>query len=74
MNRQGEFNPEATDWLEVIPCGPIHPNVLKEAGVDADTYSGFAWGLGLERLIMIKRQINDLRYFHSGRIDFLNQF
>lgn len=74
MNRQGEFNPETTDWMEVIPCGPIHPNVLKEAGVDSEIYSGFAWGLGLERLIMIKRQINDLRYFHSGRIDFLNQF
>ncbi|MBL8015019.1 MAG: phenylalanine--tRNA ligase subunit alpha [Candidatus Doudnabacteria bacterium] len=68
------FNPETTDWLEVIPCGPIHPNVLKEAGIDATKYSGFAWGMGLERLIMIKRQINDLRYFHSGRIDFLNQF
>lgn len=68
------FDPLTTDWLEVIPCGPIHPNVLKEAGVDPEVYSGFAWGLGLERLIMIKRQINDVRYFHSGRLDFTNQF
>lgn len=71
---EAEFDPETTDWMEVIPCGPIHPNVLKEAGVDPEVYSGFAWGLGLERLIMIKKQINDLRYFHSGRIDFVNQF
>lgn len=68
------FNPETADWLEVIPCGPIHPNVITAAGLDPHTYSGFAWGLGLERLIMIKRQISDLRYFHSGRIDFLQQF
>lgn len=69
-----EFNPETTDWMEVIPCGPIHPFVLKEAGVDPDTYSGFAWGLGVERLIMIKNQIDDVRNFHSGRLDFINQF
>jgi phenylalanyl-tRNA synthetase alpha chain len=69
-----EFNPETTDWMEVIPCGPIHPYVLKEAGVDPAVYSGFAWGLGLERLIMIKKQIDDVRNFHSGRLDFINQF
>ncbi len=69
-----EFNPETTDWMEVIPCGPIHPFVLKEAGVDPEVYSGFAWGLGLERLIMIKKQIDDVRTFHCGRLDFINQF
>jgi len=61
-------------WMEVIPCGMIHPNVLKAAGIDSNVYSGFAWGFGLDRLIMIKYGIKDLRLFHSGRLDFLNQF
>ena len=61
-------------WMEVIPCGPIHPYVIKEAGLDPDTYTGFAWGFGLERLIMIKNAIDDLRVFHTGRIDFIEQF
>lgn len=61
-------------WLEVIPCGPIHPNVLREGGLDPDVYSGFAWGFGLERLIMIKYGIEDLRNFHGGDLRFLRQF
>ncbi len=61
-------------WMEIIPCGPIHPFVLREAGLDPDVYSGFAWGFGLERLIMVKYQISDIRYFHSGRLDFIDQF
>jgi phenylalanyl-tRNA synthetase alpha chain len=60
--------------MEVIPCGPIHPYVIKEAGLDPEVFSGFAWGFGLDRLIMIKRGINDVRHFHSGKLDFLNQF
>lgn len=61
-------------WMEVIPCGMIHPNVLKEAGIDPNVYSGFAWGFGLDRLIMIKNGIKDVRLFHSARLDFLKQF
>lgn len=61
-------------WLEVIPCGPIHPNVLKEGGLDPEVYTGFAWGFGLERLIMIKYGIEDLRNFHGGDLRFLRQF
>lgn len=61
-------------WMEVIPCGMIHPFVLKEAGLDPNVYSGFAWGFGLDRLIMIKNNIKDVRLFHSGRLDFLEQF
>jgi phenylalanyl-tRNA synthetase alpha chain len=61
-------------WMEIIPCGPIHPFVLREAGLDPEVYSGFAWGFGLERLIMVKYQIDDIRYFHSGRLDFISQF
>jgi phenylalanyl-tRNA synthetase alpha chain len=60
-------------WLEIMGCGMIHPNVLKEAGLDPKTYSGFAWGMGIERLIMLKSGIEDVRYFMSGRLDFLKR-
>jgi phenylalanyl-tRNA synthetase alpha chain len=61
-------------WVEVIPCGPIHPNVLKHAGVDPEEYSGFAWGLGYDRLVMLQAQIEDIRHLHGGNIKFLEQF
>jgi phenylalanyl-tRNA synthetase alpha chain len=61
-------------WIELVPAGLIHPNVLKQAGVDPQEYSGFAWGLGLDRLVMIKYGIEDLRWFHSGDLRFLEQF
>jgi len=61
-------------WLELVPCGPIHPKVLLMAGVDAEKYSAFAWGLGLDRLVMIKYGIEDIRHFHSGDLRFLKQF
>ena len=61
-------------WMEIVPCGMIHPNVLNEAGIDSKIYSGFAWGLGLDRMVMIKNGINDIRKFHSGDINFLKQF
>ena len=52
----------------------IHPNVLKMAGIDPTVYSGFAWGCGIDRLVMMKYNIDDVRYFESGRLDFLRQF
>ena len=52
----------------------IHPNVLKEAGIDPKKYTGFAWGFGVERMIMMKYGIEDIRYFESGRLEFLRQF
>lgn len=61
-------------WIELVPAGPIHPNVLRMAGKDPDVYSGFAWGLGLDRLVMIKYGIEDLRLFHGGNMAFLEQF
>ncbi len=61
-------------WVEVIPCGMIHPNVLKEAGRDPEKYSGFAWGLGYDRLVMLGSQIQDIRNIHSGDLKFLEQF
>lgn len=61
-------------WLEILGCGMIHPNVLKEAGIDPEQYTGFAWGFGLERLIMLKANIEDIRLFHSGDLRFIRQF
>ncbi len=62
------------EWLEVIPCGPIHPNVLKAANIDPEVYSGFAWGFGLDRISMVKYGIDDIRHFHSGDLRFIKQF
>jgi len=62
------------NWLEVLGCGMVHPNVLKGVGVDTKIYSGFAFGLGVERMAMLKYNIPDLRAFFENDIRFLNQF
>lgn len=61
-------------WLEMLGCGMIHPNVLKMAGIDPAKYHGFAWGGGIDRLVMLKYGLSDVRYFESGRLDFLEEF
>lgn len=61
-------------WIELLGCGMIHPNVLKMAGVDAEKYTGFAWGCGVERLVMMKHNIEDIRHFNSAKLKFLRQF
>ena len=61
-------------WLELLGCGMIHPNVLKAAGIDPSKYKGFAWGGGIDRLVMMKYMLNDVRYFESGKLDFLEEF
>src|SRR5574344_859471 len=61
-------------WLELCPCGMIHPNVLKESGIDPDEYTGFAFGLGLTRLAMMKYKVNDIRIFNSGDLRNLKEF
>ena len=61
-------------WLELCPCGMIHPNVLKEGGIDTEKYSGFAFGLGLTRLAMMKYGVKDIRDFNSGSLKALSQF
>lgn len=63
-----------TGWIELLGCGMIHPNVLKAAGIDPEVYTGFAWGGGIERLVMMKYGIEDIRHFESGKLDFLRQF
>ena len=61
-------------WIEVFPGGLIHPNVLKHCGIDPNIYSGFAFGFGLTRLVMLKYNIDDVRLLLSGKVKFLEQF
>jgi phenylalanyl-tRNA synthetase alpha chain len=63
-----------TGWIELGGCGMIHPNVLKEAGIDSGKYTGFAWGFGIDRLVMLKYNIEDVRHFESANLKFLRQF
>ncbi len=67
-------NSEAEQWLELGGCGMIHPNVLKHADIDAKKYTGFAFGFGIERMVMLKNGIEDVRHFESGKLEFLRQF
>jgi phenylalanyl-tRNA synthetase alpha chain len=62
------------DWLEMLGCGMIHPNVLLAAGIDPAKYRGFAWGGGIDRLVMLKHGIEDVRYLESGKLQFLRKF
>ena len=62
------------EWLEMLGCGMIHPNVLRAADIDPEKYRGFAWGGGIERLVMLKYGIEDLRHFESGKLQFLRKF
>ena len=63
-----------TGWLEVMGCGMIHPEVFKSVNIDSETYSGFAFGMGVERLAMLRYGINDLRLFFENDLKFLQQF
>ena len=61
-------------WLELCPCGMIHPNVLRMAGIDPDEYNGFAFGLGFDRLVMIRTNLDDIRYLNSNNLKVMSQF
>ncbi|HXG33271.1 MAG TPA: phenylalanine--tRNA ligase subunit alpha [Bryobacteraceae bacterium] len=61
-------------WVEMIGCGLVHPNVLRMSGIDPEEWMGFAFGLGLTRLVMMRYGIDDIRYLQSGDLRFLNQF
>ena len=61
-------------WLEVMGCGMVHPEVFKSSGIDSEKYSGFAFGLGVERLAMLRYGVNDLRMFFENDLRFLKQF
>ncbi len=61
-------------WVELLPCGMVHPNVLRHGGIDPETHSGFAFGLGLDRLVMMRYGIDDIRHLHSADLRFNSQF
>ncbi|MEP6604696.1 MAG: phenylalanine--tRNA ligase subunit alpha [Nitrosospira sp.] len=63
-----------TSWLEVLGCGMVHPNVFKHVGIDSEKYIGFAFGMGVERLAMLRYGVNDLRLFFENDLRFLKQF
>ena len=65
---------KGTGWLEIMGCGMVHPNVLDNCGIDPNKYSGFAFGMGIERIAFLKFQINDIRMYFENDVRFLRQF
>jgi phenylalanyl-tRNA synthetase alpha chain len=65
---------EGEDWLEILGCGMVHPNVLKNCGLDPDAYQGFAWGLGIDRIAMLKYGMPDLRAFFDADVRWLSHY
>ena len=65
---------KGTGWLEIMGCGMVDPNVLKASGIDPGEYSGFAFGMGVERIAMLKWQVNDLRHYFENDMRFLQEF
>ena len=61
-------------WLEILGCGMVHPAVFESAGIDAERYTGYAFGMGVERLAMLRYGVNDLRIFFEDDLRFLRQF
>ena len=60
-------------WIEILPCGMVHPNVLRQGGIDPERYTGFAFGMGLQRVVMLRYGIDDIRQFMGGDLRFLAQ-
>jgi len=65
---------KGTGWLEIMGCGMVYPNVLKNCNIDTETYNGFAFGMGIERIAMLLYQIGDIRMFYENDVRFLEQF
>jgi phenylalanyl-tRNA synthetase alpha chain len=63
-----------TGWIEILGCGMVHPKVLNASGVDSEKYQGFAFGIGVERMAMLRYGVNDLRLFFENDLKFLRQF
>jgi len=63
-----------TGWLEVAGCGMVHPNVLRNVGIDPERYTGYAFGMGIERLAMLRYSVNDIRLYFENDLRFLRQF
>jgi phenylalanyl-tRNA synthetase alpha chain len=65
---------EGHDWLEILGCGMVHPNVLKNCGLDPDEFQGFAWGMGIDRIAMLKYGMPDLRAFFEADVRWLSHY
>ena len=75
LNSESDYKiTKGTGWLEIMGCGMVDPNVLKNCGIDPNIYTGFAFGMGIERIAMLKYQIKDLRLFFENDVRFLEQF
>ena len=65
---------KGTGWLEILGCGMVDPNVLEASGIDSKKYTGFAFGMGLERIALLKWRVNDLRHYFENDMRFLKEF
>ena len=63
-----------TGWVEILGCGMVDPNVLEQCGIDSSVYSGYAFGMGVERITNLKYQVSDLRMFSENDVSFLHEF
>lgn len=73
-NGQGCHICKETGWIEVLGAGLVHPNVLEMSGIDSKRYSGFAFGVGIDRVAMLKHNVDDIRHFYQNDLRFLTQF
>ena len=65
---------KGSGWIEILGCGMVHPKVLRDCGIDPEVYSGFAFGIGLERIALLKYEIDDMRLLYENDVRFLKQF
>ena len=65
---------KGSGWIEILGCGMVHPNVLKVGDIDTERYTGFAFGMGVERIAMLKYGVDDIRLFYENDMRFINQF
>ena len=65
---------KGSGWIEILGCGMVHPKVLRDCGIDPEVYSGFAFGIGLERVTLLKYEIDDMRLLYENDMRFLDQF
>lgn len=71
---KGRGTCKGTGWIEILGAGMVHPNVLEMAGYDSKEYQGFAFGMGAERIAMLKYGVDDIRHFYTNDVRFLQQF
>jgi phenylalanyl-tRNA synthetase alpha chain len=73
-NQEGCSVCKQTGWVEILGCGMVDPNVLENCGIDSKKYTGYAFGMGIERMTMLKYQMRDIRLFYENDLRFLKQF